>query len=118
VDIGKKMNIKPGFTVTILNEPDGVGLDVGDVRPIGIDEDPDAVVLFVRDRADLDLLAPPVVAAPQRDAVSWVACPKGGQLGTNVNRDSFWEWSRVHGIRPVRQVSIDDVWSALRFRPA
>ena len=24
----------------------------------------------------------------------------------------------AHGIQPVRQVALDDIWSALRFRPA
>lgn len=40
------------------------------------------------------------------------------QLGTDLNRDVVWELLGDRGIRPVRQVSIDDVWSALRFRPA
>jgi hypothetical protein len=25
---------------------------------------------------------------------------------------------KSHGVRPVRQVALDEVWSALRFRPA
>jgi hypothetical protein len=33
-----------------------------------------------------------------------------------VNRDSLWPILAEHGLRPVSQVAIDDVWSALRFR--
>ena len=47
-----------------------------------------------------------------------VAYPKGGQLGTDLNRDSLAATLKTHGIQPVRQVALDDVWSALRFRPA
>jgi hypothetical protein len=59
-----------------------------------------------------------VVTAAQRDALTWVAYPKAGQLGTDLNRDSLAERMRAEGVRPVRQVALDAVWSALRFRPA
>ena len=42
---------------------------------------------------------------------------EGGQLGTDLHRDSLWEALKPTGWRPVTQVAIDDVWSALRFRP-
>jgi hypothetical protein len=46
-----------------------------------------------------------------------VCYPKSGQLGTDLNRDSLAALLRTSGIQPVRQVAIDEVWSALRFRP-
>ena len=52
------------------------------------------------------------------DAILWVAYPKGGQLGTDLTRDVLAELVKAHGVQPVRQVSLDDVWSALRLRPA
>ncbi len=39
-------------------------------------------------------------------------------FGTDLNRDSLWELLSGDGIRPVRQIAIDDTWSALRFRPS
>jgi hypothetical protein len=44
--------------------------------------------------------------------------PKARQLGTDLNRDSLWELLVGDGIRPVRQIAIDDTWFALRFRQA
>jgi hypothetical protein len=35
-----------------------------------------------------------------------------------LNRDILWKRLAKEGIDSVRQVSVDDVWSALRFRPA
>jgi hypothetical protein len=58
-----------------------------------------------------------VVKAAKRDALAWVAYPKAGQLGTDLNRDSLARLMMERGAHPVRQVAIDDVWSALRFRP-
>jgi hypothetical protein len=77
----------------------------------------DAVLVFVRTAADLSEQVEVAVAAARRDDLSWVAYPKAGQLGTDLNRDSLAALLRERGVRPVRQISVDDVWSALRFRP-
>jgi hypothetical protein len=74
--------------------------------------------LFCTDRAELERRGAPLVEAAKRDALSWVAYPKAGKLGTDLNRDSLAEILRGRGTQPVRQVAIDDTWSALRFRPA
>jgi hypothetical protein len=42
----------------------------------------------------------------------------GGQLVTDLNRDRLVAALADQGVQPVRQISIDDTWSALRFRPA
>jgi hypothetical protein len=49
--------------------------------------------------------------------LAWVAYPKAGQLGTDLNRDSLARLMIERGVQPVRQVAINEVWSALRFRP-
>ncbi len=46
----------------------------------------------------------------------WVAYPKAGQLGTDLNRDSLAQAVRAHGLEPVAQIAVDEVWSALRFK--
>jgi hypothetical protein len=58
------------------------------------------------------------IDAARLDRLAWVAYPKAGQLGTDLNRDRLAAALEGQGIRPVRQVALDDVWSALRFRPA
>ena len=55
--------------------------------------------------------------AAREDRLSWLAYPKAGQLGTDLNRDRLAAAVRERGVQPVRQVSIDEVWSALRLRP-
>ncbi len=48
-------------------------------------------------------------------ATLWVAYPKGNR--SDINRDSVWPMLADYGLRPVAQVALDEVWSALRFRP-
>lgn len=49
--------------------------------------------------------------------IAWAAYPKAGQLGTDLNRDLLSEALEERGVQPVRQIALDEVWSALRFRP-
>lgn len=52
------------------------------------------------------------------DSVLWFAYPKGtSKIKTDINRDSLRETAEEYGITTVAAVSIDDTWSALRFRP-
>ena len=87
----------------------------------GPDASADALLLFVNNRAEAEALAPGAVAAVagvKPEGILWVAYPKGSsKVKTDVNRDTLWPIIQAHGWRPVRQVAIDEVWSALRFRP-
>jgi len=118
MSVGEKLQIKPGGTVAVLNQPSGVDLELAeDMSPVDDPESADTVILFVKNRAELDQRVKPLVHAATRDALVWLAYPKAGQLDTDLNRDSLWELLATRGIRPVRQIGIDDTWTALRFRP-
>ncbi|MEO6837310.1 MAG: hypothetical protein ABI261_00860 [Ginsengibacter sp.] len=52
------------------------------------------------------------------DSVLWFAYPKGtSKIKTDINRDTIRETGEVYGIKTVTAISINDTWSALRFRP-
>lgn len=110
LDLARKLQLK-GAPVRVLYAPADLELDVR------TSPDADAVLLFVRTRAELDERAEPALAAARANRLAWIAYPKGGQLETDLNRDRLSEALGGSGIRPVAQVAIDEVWSALRFRP-
>jgi hypothetical protein len=119
VSIASKLQIKPGQSVCVIGRPEDVTLDLGQAPDLA--QDPtkaDAVIVYCVARADLEQLSAPLLAAARRDALTWVAYPKAGQLGTDLNRDQLAAALQTKGVRPVRQIAIDDVWSALRFRSA
>jgi hypothetical protein len=117
VDLPAKLQIKPGTPVTVLAAPAG-GPDLAGLELAGNPAEAGAVIAFARRLADLAGVAQPAIEAARQDKVAWIAYPKAGQLGTDLNRDSLARSVADHGIRPVRQVALDEVWSALRFRPA
>jgi hypothetical protein len=77
-----------------------------------------ALLVFVINREALEKRVTMIVKAAALDHLTWVAYPKSGQLGTDLNRDILATFLTERGVQPVRQVAIDEVWSALRFRPA
>lgn len=73
-----------------------------------------AAILFVEDRESLvsylDEILPQLGSTP----VIWIAYPKGNR--TDVNRDSIWELVGEYGWRLVSNISLDDIWSAVRLK--
>ena len=112
MSLAKKLNLAPGTKVKVIGKPK---VDLGDVE-IGRSA-AGAVLAFVRTIADVDATCGPVFDAAREDRIAWIAYPKAGQLGTDLNRDVLWKHLLAADIQGVRQVAIDDVWSAMRFRP-
>lgn len=117
MDLTAKLQIRPGQRVAVIAPP-------GDAPPIG-GSDPavspaeaDAVIAFARSSGELGTIAAPAIEAAQRDTLAWIAYPKAGKLGTDLSRDTLAAALSGHAIAPVRQVAIDETWSALRFRPS
>lgn len=118
VSVAKKLQLKPGRSVAVLQAPPDLPLDLDRGDLVDAPAEADAVLLFVTATADLSTEdGAAVVQAARRDALAWVAYPKGGRLGTDLNRDSLNALLMERGVRGVRQISIDETWSALRFRP-
>jgi hypothetical protein len=118
MDVTVKLQIKPGQTVAAL-------ATAGEVPPFAPPDNPpadpggaDAVVAFARNKAELDSVAGPAIEAARQGRLAWIAYPKAGKLGTDLNRDILAALLTERGVQPVRQVAIDETWSALRFRPA
>ena len=119
MDVSAKLQIKPGQRVmTLSGDGDVPGIDPPGTEPAGSLEMADVVLAFVRGRADLTSIAAPAIEAARLDKLAWIAYPKAGKLGTDLNRDILAAALAGQGVQPVRQVAIDETWSALRFRPA
>jgi len=113
MSLASKLQIPRGLKMWVINPPAGFEIDA----PTGQDSR-DGILLFARDSKTLIRIGRPVFEAAKADRLAWIAYPKASQLGTDLNRDILWKLVKPMGIRPVRQVSVDDTWSAMRFRPA
>ncbi len=114
MSLAKKLNLKDGMTLRALGKPSGFDFD--DVK-LTTSAKADAVFVFVKTLAEVDAKCEPAIAAAKADRLAWVAYPKAGQLGTDLNRDVLWQHLTKSGVQGVRQIAADSVWSAMRFRP-
>lgn len=78
------------------------------------------VLVFVQACAEIEQIAGSIITSVCDDAVLWFAYPKQSskRYRTDVSRDGSWSVLGRMGYEPVRQIAIDEDWSALRFRPA
>jgi hypothetical protein len=119
----KKLGLKAGHRAAVVNPPAGylerIGPPEGVEAATRLDGSFDFIQVFAPDRAALDRDIGAAHAALTPGGLLWVSYPKGSsKVPTDLSRDVFWEALGHLGLRPVTQVSVDDVWSALRFRPA
>jgi len=111
-----KLQLRPGQRVEGVLVPESVA-SVLTLSSGNDDLEGSALLVFVADRFTLEEHRTQIIDSAISDRLTWVSYPKSGQLGTDLNRDALAELFAGSGIQPVRQVAIDDIWSALRFRP-
>ena len=108
----------------ILHAPEGIatalaaeGLAVtraGEVPATGAYE---AVLLFVQRSQQLEMEAPRAIALLKPSGLLWIAYPKKTSgIETDLTRDEGWRTLADLEYEPVRQVALNHIWSALRFR--
>ena len=116
--------MKHGQTLTVLNAPkDYLPTFVSEVEELAVvagitENNPDGVLLIVASLEELSRLLPGAISLIQNGGLLWLAYPKGTSgVKTDVNRDKLWTAIAPSGWRPVRQIALDDTWSAMRFKP-
>ncbi len=119
----KKLLIKSGMRIAVFNAPSGY---LGNLDPLpegvrfadGPDGTLDFVQLFIKNREEYRQLGPNALRAVKPDGLLWICYPKkSGGVESDLDRDAVWKLLEPTGLRPVTQIAIDEVWSALRFRP-
>ena len=122
-NLAKKLRIQPAQRALFINPPEGY-LETLDPLPEDVrveretGQDLDFVQLFVKNNTELENLGGGAVAAVKYDGLLWVSYPKkSAHLSSDISRDTVWKIMEQWDVRPVTQISIDETWSALRFRP-
>ena len=75
-------------------------------------------LIFVKTESDVKKAAASYIKLLEPDAVSWMAYPKktSKKYSSNISRDEGWSALGELGYEGVSLISIDEDWSAFRFR--
>lgn len=121
-----KLNLKDQKQILVVNAPASFEAELDKLEMITVLRDPvdiseiDFALAFVTRQDELDALIHLMTAKVKGDAILWFAYPKKSskRYTCEFNRDTGWVELGKAGYEGVRQVAIDEDWSALRFRRA
>ncbi len=122
----KKLNYKDQKELHILGAPESFFKNMEEIKSFAtvttsLGKQPITFLLaFVTQQKQVNDLTEKIVKRLQGDAILWFAYPKGSskKYTCEFNRDTGWAILGQYGFEGVRQVALDDDWSALRFRHA
>jgi hypothetical protein len=120
----EKLNLGEHREVLVLNAPGSFAAELKGLQGVRVRQRVTAVkevvfaLVFVLNQAELNRWSAAVVAKAGGDALLWFAYPKGTskRYTSDINRDKGWDVLLAADFDCVRQVAIDEDWSALRFR--
>ncbi|MCD9025663.1 YdeI/OmpD-associated family protein [Cohnella silvisoli] len=119
----KKLKVPQAGKVAVINAPEGflelIGRTEEDTRAAESEYGSyDYVQMFATGVADVEKWAPLALQAVKPDGWLWLSYPKGtSKIKTDLNRDRGWSVVQAAGWEGVALVSVDDTWSAMRYRP-
>jgi hypothetical protein len=122
--IFEKLNLKQQREILVVNAPPSFEPELLALESVTVLRDPKKAkaihfaLAFATKQAEVDAVAQLLASKAEGDALLWFAYPKGTskRYTCEFNRDTGWSALRSAGFDTVRQVAIDEDWSALRFR--
>lgn len=122
----KKLNYRSESPVHLLFVPEDLGelpayLSASTRIITSLENDKSSVLFAMVFAIKLEVLESAVhTLAPllEGDAVLWICYPKASskRYRCDFNRDTGWQVCGKYNLEPVRQVAVNEDWSALRFR--
>lgn len=118
----KKLNLTTQSVIHMLNAPASFEPELAALSDLEVRRELTVtsgfVVAFAVTQAEVDAASRQIVSSAAGDAIVWMVYPKGTsrKYKCAFDRDSGWTVLGEGGFEAVRQVAVDEDWSALRFR--
>jgi hypothetical protein len=124
MSVFRKLNLKDQPEIVVLDAPASFEPELAALQGVTVHRAAPPgrpvrfALAFATTQAELDAAAAALLAGAEGDAVIWFAYPKASskRYRCDFNRDTGWAALGAAGFEGVRQVAIDEDWSALRFR--
>lgn len=118
--LAKKMKLKSGLKAAVINAPENYvdTLKHDTALSPTLSGKFDWIQIFVRNRSELDVLAPKATKALKPESIFWISFPKGtSKIQTDLTRDKGWDILQKLDLKWVNLVSVNETWSAFALRP-
>ena len=118
--LAKKLKLKPDSKAAVINAPESYVemLKHNTALSPTLRGKFDWIQIFVRNKEELDALAPKAAKALRPESMLWISFPKGSsKIQTDLTRDKGWEVLQSLDLKWVNLVSVNETWSAFALRP-
>lgn len=117
----KKLGIKPGLKIVLLNAPEDYLLILGEIPEdvqflMSPSAKADMVHLFVTTAEELDVQLKKLRKKLKDDAFIWVSWPKrASKIPTTVTEDTIRNLALPLGFVDIKVCAVNEVWSGLKL---
>ena len=120
-----KLNYKGQLRIAVINAEQSFYKAVADeLKGVITDDDIDQrcpydfMIIFVKSASEVEILAPVALHNLTADGILWFCYPKKSSVkkSSGLERDKGWKALNDAGFYGIRMVSVDENWSAMRFR--
>lgn len=114
----EKMFLKSDYTIALLHVPQELQpeLKVTNATNTSLKGTYNFIVTFYIKTDDLKNEITKLKESLATNALLWVAYPKAKGLQTDLNRDILHEIAKHYGLDGVSLISLNNTWSAMRFK--
>jgi len=119
--LAKKLGIKAGFAIRLINAPDyyfDLFTDLPADIIVATSEltRSDFIHFFTKDESEYTRLLPQLKNAIKRDGMIWVSWPKkSSKVVTNVTEDKIRNYAMQTGLVDIKVCAVDEIWSGLKL---
>lgn len=119
--LAKKLGIKEGFYIDLINAPDYYLQLFTDLPPdlyfdTGEDVKTDLVHFFTKSKAEYEALLPAIKEKIKPNGMIWVSWPKrSAKINTDITEDIIRDYALKSGLVDVKVCAVDDTWSGLKL---
>lgn len=120
-----KLNYKGQDRIALINADENfTGFLSDELKNVIIDKEIDPrypysfIILFVNNISEVEQFTPMALHNLMADGILWFCYPKktSKKYTSDLDRDHGWKVLNDAGLHGIRMVSIDEDWSAMRFR--
>lgn len=124
-ELFKKLNYKLPFKVYAMNASESFDNELVEMgkftevaQEVNSEASIDFIILFVKTQKEIEYSIHEIFPMLAGDTILWYCYPKASskKYKCEFNRDNGWDILGKYNLEGVRQVAIDEDWSALRFR--
>ncbi|WP_316829403.1 YdeI/OmpD-associated family protein [Pedobacter aquatilis] len=118
----KKLQIKPGFTVKVMDAPENAAAIFGNVPDdisIRFDdvENFDALITFTTLKEQLDRQINNNLKKLNPKTIFWVFMPKKtAKIESDLDMMKTWQELDIYGLNPCASAAVNETWTALRLK--